>query len=125
MEPKGSLPQSGVPATCPYPEPDLMEPEGSLPQSQVPATCPYPKPAFLMFQKCTRNSHKYLSVRVLVCVCMGGGGKNKVKSTSVSKPCVMRAYVWHAYTFSTFHMQWHLRQGLKPWFAKCFRKRYF
>ena len=22
-----------------------MEPEGSLPQSQVPATCPYPKPA--------------------------------------------------------------------------------
>jgi len=22
-----------------------MEPEGSLPQSQVPATCPYPQPA--------------------------------------------------------------------------------
>jgi len=23
-----------------------MEPEGSLPQSQVPATCPYPEPAW-------------------------------------------------------------------------------
>ena len=59
--------------------------------------------------------------------------QNKDKSTPVSKPCVMRAYVCHAYTFSTFHMQRHFGEVPKPWFAKCFwefvcenlRKRYF
>jgi len=30
-----------------------MEPEGSLPQSQVPATCPYPEPAQLGCTKVT------------------------------------------------------------------------
>jgi hypothetical protein len=35
-----------------------MEPEGSLPQSQVPATCPYPEPAMLFIYF---GSEKYSS----------------------------------------------------------------
>ena len=31
MEPKGSLPHSQVPATCPYPEPDLSSPNSHIP----------------------------------------------------------------------------------------------
>jgi len=48
-----------------------MEPDGSLPQSQVAATCPYPEPAFLMLQKCTATlKNIFQCVCVCVCVCV-------------------------------------------------------
>jgi hypothetical protein len=36
MEPKGSLPHSQVPTTCPYPEPDQSSPWPYMPLSNLP-----------------------------------------------------------------------------------------
>jgi hypothetical protein len=81
-----------------------MEREGSSPQSQVPATCPYPQPGFMEPE--------------------GSLPQSQVHATCpYPKPAfLMRAYVWHAYTFSTFHMQWHLLQGSQTMVRKMFQK---
>jgi hypothetical protein len=40
MEPKGSLPHSHVPATCPYPEPDQSSPYPHIPLPEDPLYYP-------------------------------------------------------------------------------------
>jgi hypothetical protein len=40
MEPEGSLPQSQVPATCPYPEPALPSPHTHIPLPEDPSEIP-------------------------------------------------------------------------------------
>jgi hypothetical protein len=37
MEPEGSLPQSQVPTTCPYPEPDQSNPYSHIPLPEDPS----------------------------------------------------------------------------------------
>jgi len=37
MEPKGSIPDSKVPATCPFPQPDRFSPYPHIPHSEDPS----------------------------------------------------------------------------------------